>query len=141
MANPQPLPREPPGSRDTLPPIQRFPGLPNGVALHPASSEIWFFTFNETPVGGAQVGRVSSAGRFTKVISSPRLRQLDGLALVGRTAYMSDFGNGNIWKLSSDGKLTRRAVLSVNPADMSSAPGLKRLLILIQGGHFTTLRP
>ena len=60
-----------------------FKGLPNGVALHPDSGEIWFVTFNESAVGGAQVGRVSPAGVFTEVISSPRLRQLDGLAFVG----------------------------------------------------------
>ena len=38
-----------------------FKGLPNGVALHPDSGEIWFVTFNESAVGGAQVGRVSPA--------------------------------------------------------------------------------
>jgi hypothetical protein len=121
---------------------KRFHGLPNGVALHPTSGEIWFVTFNESAVGGAQVGRVNSAGRFTEVIGSPRLRQLDGLAFVGRTAYISDFGNGNIWKLSASGTLKRRAVIPGSPADISYAPSLKRLLIpLIQGGHFTTLAP
>jgi sugar lactone lactonase YvrE len=119
-----------------------FHGLPNGVALHPTSGEIWFVTFNESAAGGAQAGRVNSAGAFTQVIGSPRLRQLDGLAFVGRTAYISDFGNGNIWKLFADGTLTRRAVIAGSPADISYAPGLKRLLIpLIQGGHFTTLKP
>jgi hypothetical protein len=119
-----------------------FRGLPNGVALHPSRSEIWFVTFNEMAVGGAQVGRVTAAGVFSEVIRSPRLRQLDGLAFVGRTAYISDFGNGNIWKLSPDGALTRRAVLAGSPADISYAPGLKRLLVpLIQRGHFTTLTP
>jgi hypothetical protein len=121
---------------------KRFRGLPNGVALHPDSGEIWFVTFNESAVGGAQVGRVSPAGVFTEVISSPRLRQLDGLAFVGRTAYISDFGNGNIWKLSASGRLTRRAVVAGSPADISYAPALKRLLVpLIERGHFTTLKP
>jgi streptogramin lyase len=119
-----------------------FGGLPNGVALHPATGEIWFVTFNESAVGGAQVGRVSPAGAFTEVLRSPRLRQLDGLAFVGRTAYISDFGNGSIWKLSAKGTLTRRAVVAGSPADISYAPALKRLLIpLIQRGHFTTLEP
>jgi hypothetical protein len=119
-----------------------FRGLPNGIALHPTSGDVWFVTFNESPVGGAQVGRMSRAGAFTEVIGSPRLRQLDGLAFVGRTAYVSDFGNGNIWKLSAAGALTRRAVLAGSPADISYAPALKQLLIpLIQGGHFTTLEP
>ena len=118
-----------------------FRGLPNGVALHP-SGDIWFVTFNEEAVGGAQVGRVSPAGAFSEVTSSPRLRQLDGLAFVGRTAYISDFGNGSIWKLSANGTLTRRAVVTGSPADISYAPALKRLLIpLIQRGHFTTLKP
>ena len=118
-----------------------FRGLPNGVALHP-SGDMWFVTFNESAVGGAQVGRVSPAGVFTEVIRSPRLRQLDGLAFVGRTAYISDFGNGSIWKLSANGTLTRRAVVAGSPADISYAPGLRRLLIpLIQRGHFTTLKP
>jgi streptogramin lyase len=54
-----------------------FPGLPNGVALHPTSGEIWFVTFNESALGGAQVGRVNRAGEFAEVIRSPRLRQLD----------------------------------------------------------------
>jgi|RhiMetdeSRZDD1v2_1073273.scaffolds.fasta_scaffold318876_2 hypothetical protein len=128
--------------------VTRFPlpksflGLPNGVALHPTSGEIWFVTFNESAVGGAQVGRVNSAGAFAEVIGSPRLRQLDGLAFVGRTAYMSDFGNGSIWKLSNDGRLTRRAVLAGSPADISYAPGMKRLLVpLIQSGHIATLKP
>jgi hypothetical protein len=77
-----------------------------------------------------------------RVKTSPRLKQLDGLAFVGPTAYMSDFGNGSIWKLSANGKLTRRAVLAGSPADISYAPGLKRLLVpLIQAGHFTTLKP
>ena len=58
---------------------------------------------------------------------------------VGRTAYMSDFGNGTIWKLSADGHLTRRAILAGSPADISYAPGLKRLLVpLIQGIHVAT---
>jgi streptogramin lyase len=119
-----------------------FRGLPNGVALHPTSGEIWFVTFNASAVDGAQVGRVNTAGGFTEVIDSPRLRQLDGLAFVGPTAYISDFGNGNIWKLSADGTLTRRAVIAGSPTDISYAPGLKRLLIpLILGGHFTTLKP
>jgi streptogramin lyase len=119
-----------------------FHGLPNGVALHPSRSEIWFVTFNETGVGGAQVGRVTPAGAFREVMRSPRLRQLDGLAFVGQTAYISDFGNGNIWNLSPNGALTRRAVLAGSPADISYAPGLKRLLVpLIQRGHFTTLSP
>ena len=88
------------------------------------------------------MGRVSPAGAFTEVISSPRLRQLDGLAFVGRTAYISDFGNGSIWKLSANGTLTRRAVVAGSPADISYAPALQRLLIpLIQRGHFTTLKP
>jgi sugar lactone lactonase YvrE len=118
-----------------------FRGLPNGVALHP-SGDIWFVTFNESAVGGAQVGRVTAAGTFTEVMSSPRLRQLDGLVFVGRTAYISDFGNGSIWKLSANGTLTRRAVLAGSPADISYAPALKRLLIpLIQRGHLTTLKP
>jgi sugar lactone lactonase YvrE len=118
-----------------------FRGLPNGVALHP-SGDMWFVTFNESAVGGAQVGRVSPAGVFTEVIRSPRLRQLDGLAFVGRTAYISDFGNGSIWKLSANGTLTRRAVVAGSPADISYAPALKRLLIpQIQRGHFTTLKP
>ena len=119
-----------------------FRGLPNGVARHPTSGEIWFVTFNESAGGGAQVGRVSNAGTFVEVIASPRLRQLDGLAFVGRTAYISDFGNGSIWKLSPNGTLTRRAVLAGSPADISYAPALKRLLIpLIQDGHFMTLKP
>jgi hypothetical protein len=76
------------------------------------------------------------------VTGSPRLRQLDGLAFVGRTAYISDFGNGNIWKFSANGTLTRRAVLTGSPADISYAPALRRLLVpLIQGGHFMTLKP
>ena len=117
-----------------------FPGLPNGVALHP-SGDMWFVTFNESAVGGAQVGRVSPAGAFTEVISSLRLRQLDGLAFVGRTAYISDF-NGSIWKLSANGTLTRRAVVAGWPADISYAPALKRLLIpLFRRGHFTMLKP
>lgn len=116
-------------------------GLPNGVALHP-SGDMWFVTFNESAVGGAQVGRVSPAGVITDVMSSPRLRQLDGIAFVGRTAYISDFGNGSIWKLSGNGTLTRRAVVAGSPADISYAPSLKRLLIpLIQRGHFATLKP
>jgi streptogramin lyase len=123
-------------------PQSRFRGLPNGVALHPRSGEMWFVTFSESGAGGAQVARVTPAGAFTEVISSPRLRQLDGLAFVGRTAYMSDFGNGAIWKLSADGTLTRRAVVAGSPADISYAPRLKRLLVpLIQKGHFTTLSP
>jgi sugar lactone lactonase YvrE len=127
-------------SRFRLP--KRFHGRPNGVALHPTSGEIWFVTYNKSAVGGAQVGRVNSVGAFREVIRSPRLRQLDGLAFVGRTAYISDFGNGNIWKLSADGTLTRRAVIAGSPADISYAPTLKRLLIpLFQGGHFTTLAP
>lgn len=131
------------GGRVTRFPLPKsFSGLPNGVALHPTSGEIWFVTFNESAAGGAQVGRVSSAGAFAEVIGSPRLSQLDGLAFVGRTAYISDFGNGSIWKLSPDGKLTRRAILAGSPADISYAPALKRLLIpLIQGGHFATLEP
>jgi sugar lactone lactonase YvrE len=130
------------GSVTRFPLPKLFHGLPNGVALHPTSGEIWFVTFNEAAAGGAQVGRVNGAGAFAEVIGSPRLRQLDGLAFVGRTAYMSDFGNGTIWKLSADGRLTRRAVLAGSPADISYAPGLKRLLIpLIQGGHFATLKP
>jgi hypothetical protein len=117
-----------------------FPGRPNGVALHPGTGEIWFVTFRDT--GAAQVGRVTRAGEFVEVKKSPRLKHLDGLAFVGRTAYISDFENGSIWKLSADGKLTRRAVLAGSPADISYAPALKRLLIpLIQGGHFTTLKP
>ena len=72
---------------------KRFRGLPNGVALH-QSGEIWFVTFNESAVGGAQVGRVSPAGAFTEVLSSPRLRQLDGLAFVGPTAYIPTSGTG-----------------------------------------------
>lgn len=116
-------------------------GLPNGVALHP-SGDMWFVTFNESAVGGAQVGRVSPSGVITDVMSSPRLRQLDGIAFVGRTAYISDFGNGSIWKLSGNGTLTRRAVVAGSPADISYAPSLKRLLIpLIQRGHFATLKP
>jgi hypothetical protein len=119
---------------------KRFPGRPNGVALHPGTGEIWFVTFRDT--GAAQIGRVTGAGQFVEVKSSPRLQHLDGLAFVGRTAYISDFENGSIWKLSADGKLARRAVLAGSPADISYAPELKRLLIpLIQGGHFTTLKP
>jgi streptogramin lyase len=118
---------------------KRFPGRPNGVALHP-TGEIWFVTFRDT--GAAQVGRVTRAGEFVEVKKSPRLKHLDGLAFVGQRAYISDFENGSIWKLSADGKLTRRAVLAGSPADISYAPALKRLLIpLIQGGHFTTLKP
>jgi hypothetical protein len=76
------------------------------------------------------------------VKTSPRLKQLDGLAFVGRTAYISDFGDGAIWKLSANGTLTRRAVVAGSPADSSYAPGLKRLLIpLIRRGHFITLKP
>lgn len=139
----QSLYRVSPGGRVTrfrLP--QRFHGLPNGVALHPATGDVWFVTFNESPVGGAQVGRLSSDGAFTEVIGSPRLKQLDGIAFVGRTAYISDFGNGSIWKLAANGTLARRAVLAGSPADISYAPALKRLLIpLIQGGHFMTLKP
>jgi hypothetical protein len=119
---------------------KRFPGRPNGVALHPRTGEIWFVTFRDT--GAAQVGRVTRAGRVVEVKTSPRLKHLDGLAFVGRTAYISDFENGSIWKLSADSRLTRRAVLAGSPADISYAPSLKRLLIpLIQGGHFTTLKP
>jgi streptogramin lyase len=130
------------GGVTRLPLPKSFHGLPNGVAVHPATGEIWFVTFNESAVGGAQVGRVNSAGAFAEVIRSPRLKQLDGLAFVGRRAYMSDFGNGSIWKLSADGRLTRRAVLAGSPADISYAPALKRLLVpLIQGGHFATLKP
>jgi streptogramin lyase len=127
-------------SRFPLP--KRFRGLPNGVALHPTTGEIWFVTFSESGAGGAQVGRVTSTGSIAEVISSPRLRQLDGLAFVGRTAYISDFGNGSIWKLSPDRTLTRRAVLAGSPADISYASRLKKLLVpLIQKGHFTTLTP
>jgi hypothetical protein len=121
---------------------KRFPGRPNGVALHPNTGEIWFVTFRDT--GAAQIGRVTGAGagQFVEVKSSPRLQHLDGLAFVGRTAYISDFENGSIWKLSAGGKLTRRAVLAGNPADISYAPELKRLLVpLIQSGHFTMLKP
>ena len=128
--------------------VTRFPlpasfrGLPNGVAVHPTRNELWFVTFNESAVGGAQVGRMTASGAFEEVISSPRLKQLDGLAFVGRTAYISDFGNGSIWKLSTDGRLTRRAILAGSPADISYAPSLKLLLIpLIRRGHFTTLTP
>jgi len=117
-------------------------GLPNGVALHPRTGEVWFVTFNESPTGGAQVGRLTSSGEFVEVTTSPRLKQLDGLAFVGRTAYISDFGNGSIWKLAPDGSLTRRAVVAGSPADISYAPKLKRLLVpLIQSGHFTTVMP
>lgn len=119
-----------------------FEGLPNGVALHPTRDEIWFVTFTESGAGGAQLGRITPTGTFSEVISSPRLRQLDGLAFVGTTAYVSDFGNGNIWKLASDGTLTRHAVIAGSPADISYARPLKRLLVpLIQGRHFTTIRP
>lgn len=119
-----------------------FRGLPNGVAVHPTRNEIWFVTFNESAVGSAQVGRMTASGAFEEVVSSPRLKQLDGLAFVGRTAYISDFGNGKIWKLSADGTLTRRAVIAGSPADISYAASLKLLLIpLIQRGHFTTLTP
>jgi hypothetical protein len=91
---------------------------------------------NESAAGSAQVGRVNSAGAFAEVIRSPRLKQLDGLAFVVQTAYIPDFGNGNIWRLSADGTLTRRAVIAGSPADISSAPRLNRLLIpLIQRGH------
>jgi hypothetical protein len=117
-----------------------IPGRPNGVALHPRTGEIWFVTFRDA--GMAQVARVTGAGKFVQVKTSPRLKHLDGLAFVGRTAYISDFENGSIWKLSSDGTLTRRAVLAGSPADISYAPALKRLLVpLIRGGHFTTLKP
>lgn len=88
------------------------------------------------------MGRVTSGGVFTEVVGSPRLRQLDGLAFVGQTAFISDFGNGSIWRLSPDGTLTRRAVLAGSPADISYASRLNRLLVpLIQKGHFTTLTP
>jgi hypothetical protein len=118
-----------------------IPGLPNGVALHPRTGEIWFVTFLESG-GGAQVARLTVDGRFERVKSSPRLRQLDGLAFVGRTAYISDFGDGSIWRLTGNGTLTRRAVVAGSPADISYAPRMNRLLIpLIQRGHFTTLAP
>jgi streptogramin lyase len=78
----------------------RIPRLPNGVALHPETGEIWFVTFRESG-GGAQVARLTPAGRFVQVTTSPRLKQLDGLAFVGRNAYISDFGDGSIWRLSA----------------------------------------
>ena len=135
------LPSEPGRCGDALSPAEGIPGLPNGVALHPGTSEIWFVTFLESG-GGAQVARLTGPGRFVRVKTSPRLKQLDGLAFVGRAAYISDFGDGSIWRLSGDGTLTRRAVVAGSPADISYAPSLKRLLIpLIQGGHFTTLKP
>jgi sugar lactone lactonase YvrE len=118
-----------------------IPGLPTGVAVHPRTGEIWFVTFRESG-GGAQIARLTGAGRFVRVLTSPRLRQLDGLAFVGGTAYISDFGDGSIWRLSSDGTLTRRAIVAGSPADISYAPRLRRLLIpLIQRGHFTTITP
>jgi hypothetical protein len=119
-----------------------IPGLPNGVALHPATGEIWFVTFRESG-GGAQVARVTRAGRFVQVIAaSPRLKHLDSLAFVGRTAYMSDFEDGSIWRLSGDRTLTRHAVVAGGPADISYARRLNRLLIpLIRSGDFTTLMP
>jgi SMP-30/Gluconolactonase/LRE-like region len=114
--------------------------VPNGVALHPGTREIWFVTDPES--GAAQVGRVTGAGKVLRVKASSRFEHLDGLAFVGRTAYFSDYQTGSIWKLSADGKLTRRAVLAGSPADISYAAGLKRLLVpLIEGGHLTTLKP
>jgi sugar lactone lactonase YvrE len=119
-----------------------FKGLPNGVALHPRTGELWFVTFTESATGGAQVGRVMPDGKFVEVLSSPRLKQLDGLAFVGQTAYISDFGDGTIWKLTADGTLTKRVVVKGSPADISYASSLKRLLVpLIRGGHFMTLKP
>jgi sugar lactone lactonase YvrE len=116
-------------------------GLPNGVAVHPRTGEIWFVTFLESG-GGAQVARLTAGARFVLVKTSPRLRQLDGLAFVSRTAYISDFGDGSIWRLSGNGTLRRRAVVAGSPADISYAPRMNRLLIpLIQRGHFTTLTP
>jgi hypothetical protein len=92
--------------------------------------------------GGAKVARLTPAGRFVQVTTSPRLKQLDGFAFVGRNAYISDFGDGSIWRLSAGGTLTRRAVIAGSPADSSYAPRLQSLLIpLIQRGHFTTLKP
>lgn len=118
----------------------RFPGRPNGVAVHPSTGEIWFVTIRDT--GGAQVGRVTGAGAFVNVKTSPKLRNLDGLAFVGRTAYISDFVNGSIWKLTAAGTLTRRTVLAGGPADLSYAPSLKQLIVpLIEGGHITMLKP
>jgi hypothetical protein len=124
-------------SRLRLP--KRFPGRPNGVALHPSTGEMWFVTFQNA---GAQVGRVTRADRFVEVESSPRFKSLDGLAFVGRTAYISDNEDGSIWKLSADGTLTRRAVLAGSPADLSYDPRSKRLIVpLIEGGHIKTLKP
>jgi hypothetical protein len=60
---------------------QRIPGLPNGVALHPETGEIWFVTFRESG-GGAQVAHLTPAGRFVLVTTSPRLKQLDALPLL-----------------------------------------------------------
>ena len=119
---------------------KRFRGRPNGVALHPRTGELWFVTFGAK--GAPQVGRVTRGGKFAEVSASPLLRDLDGLAFVGRTAYISDVENGSIWRLSPNGKLTRRAVVAGGLADISYAPALKRLLVpLIQGGHFVTIKP
>ncbi len=124
-------------SRLRLP--KSFPGRPNGVALHPGTGEMWFVTFQNA---GAQVGRVTQGRQFVEVKRSPRLKSLDGLAFVGRTAYISDNENGSIWRLSADGTLTRRAVLAGSPADLSYDPRSKRLIVpLIEGGHIKTLKP
>jgi hypothetical protein len=54
----------------------RFHGLPNGVALHPFSGEIWFVTFNEVgsrwcPGGAAAPGLAVTAPGCTPITDQP----------------------------------------------------------------------
>ena len=115
--------------------------VPNGLAVHPATGELWIVTAPGV-AGQAEIVRRTAKGKLVLVKTVPQFRGLDGLAFVGKVAYVSDFQTGAVWKLTVDGRLTKRAQLAGSPADISYAPALKRLLVpLLQAGHFTTLKP